>query len=77
MTIVQTVCVASTDIFIKVQPHYSWSVVVNTASWFAPIAEPALTSSQISDNKTYYWDEVAYQADSSDPKTVGWALSVR
>ena len=77
MTNVQTLGVASTDIFIKVQPHDSWTVGVNTASWFAPIAEPALTSSQISDNKTYYWDEVAYQADSSDPKTVGWALSVR
>ena len=77
MTNVQTLGVASTDIFIQVQPYESWTVGVNTASWFAPIAEPALTSSQISDNKTYYWDEVAYQADSSDPKTVGWALSVR
>ena len=77
MTNVQTLGVASTDIFIKVQPHDSWTVGVNTASWFAPIAEPALTSSQISDNKTYSWDEVAYQADTSDPKTVGWALSTR
>ena len=38
MTNVQTLGVASTDIFIKVQPHDSWTVGVNTASWFAPIA---------------------------------------
>tara|TARA_B100001173_G_scaffold60900_1_gene51225 strand:+ start:24 stop:464 length:441 start_codon:yes stop_codon:yes gene_type:complete len=77
MSNVSTLGLASTDIFIKVQPYESWTVGVNTASWFAPIAEPALTSSQISDNKTYSWDEVAYQADTSDPKTVGWALSTR
>ena len=77
MSNVSTLGLASTDIFIKVQPYQSWTVGVNTASWFAPIAEPALTSSQISDNKTYSWDEVAYQADTSDPKTVGWALSTR
>ena len=77
MSNVSTLGLASTDIFIKVQPYQSWTVGVNTASWFAPIAEPALTSSQISDNKNYFWDEVAYQADTSDPKTVGWALSTR
>ena len=77
MSNVSTLGLASTDIFIKVQPYESWTVGVNTASWFAPIAEPALTSSQISDNKNYFWDEVAYQADTSDPKTVGWALSTR
>ena len=77
MSNVSTLGLASTDIFIKVQPYESWTVGVNTASWFAPIAKPALTSSQISDNKTYSWDEVAYQADTSDPKTVGWTLSTR
>ena len=40
-------------------------------------ADQFFGQNKISDNKTYYWDEVAYQADSSDPKTVGWALSVR
>ena len=43
MTNVATLGVGSTDVFIPHQPFPSWSVGVNTAQWFAPIAEPTLT----------------------------------
>ena len=72
---VRTLGVASTDIFIGQRPHASWTIGINTASWFAPIAQPGLTTSQIDAGSYYKWDESAYQADTSDPKTVGWALT--
>ena len=76
MTNVATLGVGSTDIFIGHQPYASWAIGVNTARWFAPIAgPPALTSSEESARKYYMWDEVAYQADTNSPKTVGWAIT--
>ena len=36
---------------------------------------PALTDDQIAAGSYYVWDEAVYQADTSDPKTVGWALT--
>ena len=75
MTNVATLGVASTDIFMSPSPHASWTVGVNTAIWTAPIAEPGLTTSQVAANQAYYWDEVAHQADTANPKTVGWALT--
>ena len=76
MTGVRTLGVASTDIFINQQPHASWSIGINTASWFAPIdGPPGLTTSQAAAGSYYQWDEAAYQADTSAPKTVGWALT--
>jgi hypothetical protein len=66
MTNVATLGVASTDIFISQQPYASWTVGVNTAQWY---------SSQIAAGSYYEWDEAGYQADTSDPKTVGWALT--
>ena len=75
MTNVETLGVASTDVFMSPSPHASWTVGVNTAIWTAPIAEPGLTTSQVAANQVYYWDEVAHQADTANPKTVGWALT--
>ena len=75
MTNVATLGVGSTDVFIPHQPFPSWSVGVNTAQWFAPIAEPVVTTTQRDNNQFYEWDEAAYQADTADPKTVGWALT--
>ncbi len=75
MTNVATLGVGSTDVFMPHQPFPSWSVGVNTAQWFAPIAEPVLTTTQMDNNQFYEWDEAAYQADTADPKTVGWALT--
>ena len=73
MTNVATLGVGSTDIFINQQPYASWSVGVNTASWYPPIAQPELTDSDA--GKYYVWCEDEHQADSASPKTVGWALT--
>ena len=67
---VATLGVASTDIFISQQPYASWTVGVNTAAWYSPIPEPALTDEQIAAMSYYKWNETAYQADN----TVGWEL---
>ena len=76
MTNVATLGVGATDIFISNQPYASWSIGVNTATWFAPIdGPPNLTDAEIAANKTYIWDEDAHQADSASPKTVGWAIT--
>ena len=70
-----TLGVGSTDIFISQQPHASWSISTSTAQWEAPITEPTLTDEQIAAGSYYTWDESAYQADTSDPKTAGWTLN--
>ena len=76
MSGVRTLGVASTDIFIATQPHPSWSIGVGTARWYAPVAgPPVLTDSEIASGKFYSWDEDAYNADTNDPKTVGWVLT--
>ena len=67
---VATLGVASTDIFISQQPYASWTVGVNTAAWYSPIPQPALTDEQIAAMSYYNWNETAYQADN----TVGWEL---
>ena len=73
---VATLGVGSTDIFIAQQPHASWTVGVNTATWYSPLGDaPALTDDQIAAGSYYEWDESAYQADTSDPKTAGWTLT--
>ena len=76
MTNVQTLGVASTDIFINDQPYASWGIGKTTASWISGLGDaPGLTTTQEANRQSYYWDEVAHQADSSTPKTVGWALT--
>ena len=75
MTNVQTLGVASTDIFIGNQPYASWGIGKTTAAWIAPLPQPGLTTTQSANGQFYQWDEVAHQADSATPKTVGWALT--
>jgi hypothetical protein len=71
---VATLGVGSTDIFISQQPHASWTIST-AAQWEAPITQPTLTDDQIAAGSYYTWDESAYQADTSDPKTAGWTLT--
>lgn len=75
MSGVRTLGVASTDVFLFQQPFPSWTVGINTATWYAPIPQPALTTSEELAGKYYEWDENAYNADTNDPKTVGWAIT--
>ena len=71
MSNVATLGVGSTDIFISQQPYASWTVGVNTATWYSPIPQPALTDDQRAAGSYYTWDESAYQADN----TKGWTLT--
>tara|TARA_R110000751_G_scaffold233485_2_gene334321 strand:+ start:327 stop:704 length:378 start_codon:yes stop_codon:yes gene_type:complete len=48
------------DIFISIQPFSSWSLDGND-DWQSPVSKP-------DDDKDYYWNEDAYQADNS----TGW-----
>ena len=76
MSGVSTLGVASTDVFIGQQPFPSWSIGINTASWYSPLGlHPVLTDSELAAGKRYVWDEDAYNADTNSPKTVGWALT--
>ena len=73
---VATLGVASTDIFIQQQPHPSWTIGIQTASWYSPIGpRPGLTDEQRAEGYYVRWDEAAYQADTGNPKTVGWAIT--
>jgi len=72
---VATLGVGSTDIFIMQQPYPSWTISTTEAVWEAPITMPTLTDDQIAAEQGYTWDEDAYQADTSDPKTAGWVLT--
>jgi len=53
----------SLDAFYSPQPFASWVLDTETCLWQAPIPKP---------EGNYSWDEVAYQADTSNPKTAGW-----
>ena len=66
---VATLGVGSTDIFIAQQPYASWTISTTAAQWEPPITQPTLTDDQIAAGSYYTWDESAYQADTSDPKT--------
>ena len=71
---VATLGVGSTDIFISQQPHASWTVGVNTATWYPPANPgdaPALTDEEREAGKYYAWNESNYQ---SDP-TTAWVLT--
>ena len=72
---VATLGVGSTDIFIGQQPYASWTISTSAAQWEAPITRPTLTDEQVAAMAYYTWDESAYQADTSDPKTAGWVLN--
>jgi hypothetical protein len=72
---VATLGVGSTDVFLPQQPYASWTISTSAAQWEAPITQPTLTDEQIAAGSYYTWDESAYQADTSDPKTAGWTLN--
>ena len=62
------------SIFIAQQPHASWTVGVNTATWYPPAtpgAAPELTDDERAAGKYYVWNESNYQ---SDPATA-WVLT--
>ena len=65
---------ANRDAFIPPQPYASWSIDEETCLWQAPINQPLLTEAQQQAGIYYGWDENAYQADTIDPKTLGWVL---
>ncbi len=70
---VRTLGVASTDVFIGQQPYPSWTVGINTATWYAPTPPgdaPALSESDRNAGKYYEWSESNYQ---SNPSTA-WVL---
>ena len=74
MSDVRTLGVAATDIFIDPQPHPSWTVGINTASWYPPTPPgdaPALTTAEENAGKSYNWNESNYQ---SNPSTA-WVLT--
>ena len=71
---VETLGVASTDVFMPQQPYASWTVGVGTARWYPPSPPgpaPALTDAEIAARKSYVWNESNYQ---SNPSTA-WVLT--
>jgi len=65
---------SSRDAFIPPQPYNSWVIDETTCLWEAPIDQPTLTQAQMDAGSYYTWDEPAHQADTADPKTIGWVL---
>ena len=60
----------SLDAFLEPKPFNSWTINIQTATWEAPVTQPALTSEQEEAGQSYTWNEDAYQADN----TAGWVL---
>ena len=78
---VRTLGVASTDVFMPPPIANSWTVGVHTAQWYSPLGgnmaskNTGITSTDALAGKAWIWCENEYQADTADPKTVGWALT--
>ena len=73
MTGVQTLGVASTDIFIDIKQWDSWHIGINTAEYFPPDSVgniPQLTKEEYLDGKRWDWDESLYNEDN----TKGWVM---
>ena len=65
---VRTLGVASTDVFLGINTHPSWSVGVNTAQFYPPANPgdaPTLSESDRAAGKYYVWNETDYNADPS------------
>tara|TARA_A100001015_G_scaffold320369_1_gene446493 strand:+ start:1679 stop:2131 length:453 start_codon:yes stop_codon:yes gene_type:complete len=60
------------DVFYPQRTAASWTFDETLMLWVAPIPMPAVE--ELGEGETYYWDEDAYQADTGDPKTQGWAV---
>ena len=78
---IRTLGVASTDVFLPAPVANSWTVGVGTAEWYSPLGGTyaskniGITSTDALAGKAWIWCENEYQADTADPKTVGWALT--
>ena len=53
----------------------SWTLNTTTGKYSSPITRPKETPANDDNHVQWMWNEAAYQADSGDPKTVGWALT--
>lgn len=62
------------DAFFPPKPFTSWNKDTGSYSYEAPIAYPTGDATG-SYTGTYIWDEDVYNADSGDPKTLGWVTS--
>lgn len=71
MNNVETLGVASTDIFINKKPFPSWKISKTTAIWESPLGpSPNLTEDEKNNGYYYVWDEDLYQTDN----TKGWTF---
>jgi hypothetical protein len=59
------------DVFYPPAEFDSWTINTTTWKWEPPIPMPTEHP-----NNYYEWNEEAYQADTADPKTEGWQLSI-
>ena len=61
---IATLGIAATDIFIEQQPYPSWSIGVNTATWYSPFGEdirgPGITTTVEAANNGKYYISVSY-----------------
>ena len=70
---VRTLGVASTDVFMQQKPYDSWTIGINTATWYPPNPPghaPDVTDAEKAAGKYYEWSESNYQ---SNPSTA-WVL---
>ncbi len=70
---IRTIGVASTDVFLGINTNPSWTIGINTATWYPPSNPgdpPVLSDSDYAAGKRYRWDENNYN---SDPSTA-WVL---
>lgn len=74
MTDVETLGVASTDVFMEPQPHPSWHIGLGTAQWYPPDDagnRPKVSFDEDHRQCTYKWNEENYW---KDPKTA-WVFN--
>ena len=62
------------DAFFPPKPFTSWNKDTGSYSYEAPVAYPTGDATG-SYTGSYVWDEDVYNADSGDPKTLGWVTS--
>jgi len=65
---------ADNDVFYGPQLHNSWTLNTGSFLWEAPIDMPTGDATG-SYTGSYQWDEDIYDADTNDPKILGWVTS--
>ena len=71
---VRTLGVASTDVFMQQKPYDSWTIGINTATWYPPNPPghaPEVTDAEKAAGKYYVWNESNYQSNAS----TAWVLT--